>query len=81
MTEPSLPPSDLVPLGVSHHQRVWLGDQSSVPKTASFELQFSDRLEKEIAGLEVSEAGRAQYCHDCLLAHEHHVSPGSDLDT
>lgn len=51
MTEPSLPPSDLVPLGVSHHQRVRLGDQSSVPKTASFELQFSDRLEKEIAGL------------------------------
>lgn len=81
MTEPSLPPSDLVPLGVSHHQRVQLSDQSLVPKTASSDLQLSDRLEKEIAGLEVSETRRAQYCHDCLLASEHHVSPGSDLET
>lgn len=47
----------------------------------SFDLQLSNGLEKEIAGLEISEGRRAQDCHDCLLVHEHHISSDSNLDT
>lgn len=80
MTEPSLPPLDLVPLGASHHQRVQFGNQCSVSKRESFDLQLSHRLEKQITGLEIPEGRRALCCHPCLLAWEHHVSPGVNLE-
>lgn len=92
--KPSLPPSSLVPLRVSHRHRVQLGDQSSAPKAARFDLELSNKL-GESAGLEVSEARRAELsiATDFLLTREHHqrapydniyhvsISPDSDLET
>lgn len=41
---------------------VQLGGQSAAPEAASFDLELSDGSEKEMAGLEVSEARRARCC-------------------